>query len=70
MMIVPVRGVKLPPLKILDKIVLEYCMMTLVPVISLKKMCVTFTQLAFLYLSEVQKASLTVTRLVSYWMVD
>jgi len=70
MMIVPVRGVKLPPLKILDKIVLEYCMTTLIPQSSLIKMCTKFTQLAFLYLALVQKASLTVTRLVSCWMVD
>jgi len=70
MMIVPVRGVMLPPVVILDRIVLEKSIMTLIPINCLIKTCTVFTQLALKYLAFVQKASLRVTRLVSFWMVD
>jgi len=70
MMIVPVLGVMLPPEVILDKMVLEKSMMTLIPIICLIKTCTVLTQLAFVYLGLVQKASFRVTRLVSFWMVD
>jgi len=70
MIIVPVRGVKLPPVVTLVKIALDEYIMTSIPTSYLSMTCTKFTQLAFLYLALDQKASLRVTRLVSFWIVD
>jgi len=70
MMIVPMRGVKLPPEVILDRMVLEESMMISIPMSCLRMTCTKFTQLAYLYLALLQKASFRVTTLVSFAMVD